>query len=72
MVAAKNDVELGTGIDDEGKIKPVREFREYGRRKIVPNDILLDNWTVVSAFDLVEDHESYVSRGGKSQVCNFL
>lgn len=43
MVAAKNDVELGTGMDDEGKIKPVREFREYGRRKIVPNDILLDN-----------------------------
>lgn len=40
MVAAKNDVELGTGMDDEGKIKPVRE---YGRRKIVPNDILLDN-----------------------------
>ncbi|MFC1619427.1 adenylate/guanylate cyclase domain-containing protein [Candidatus Neomarinimicrobiota bacterium] len=53
--SALEDVESITVAEKVDQIKPVQT---HGRWQLMPNDILLDNWTVVSAFDLLEDYES--------------
>ncbi len=49
------DAGLAGEINEPAIFQPLRE---YGNKQIMPNDILLDNWTVANAFDLLEEYKS--------------